>query len=142
MVDNTNRLIAEYFNGRLEVNIKATKLKMAYEQSEDDTQLKEYEFQKSTIEELIHDLPPIQLKALTIHEKEQCSWQDVSEKLGVKSSSLVYWKSKFIKRLRSHLSEYEAGQRSCPPTQSQIRTRLLDNKVAEVSATSFRSRQY
>lgn len=104
MVDNTNRLIAEYFNGRLEVNIKATKLKMAYEQNEDDTQLKRYEFQKSTIEELLHGLPPIQLKALTMHEKRQCSWQDVSSELGVKYGSVTYWKSKFIERLRERLA--------------------------------------
>lgn len=106
MVDNINRLIADYFNGRLEVNIKSTKLKMAYEQSEDDTQLKLYEFQKSTIEDLLHDLQPIQLKALTLHEKQQCSWQDVSEKLGAKCGSLTYMKYELNKQLRKELSEH------------------------------------
>lgn len=106
MWDNSIRLWADYYSGKLDANIKATKHVMAYRHSEDDTQLKQYEFEKSTIEALLHDLSAIQLKALTMHEKDKQSWQVISEKLGVKCGSLTDMKYKLNKQLRKGLAEY------------------------------------
>lgn len=106
MWDNSIRLWADYYSGRLDANVKATKLTMAYKCSTNDTQLKQYEFEKSAVEKLLHDLSVVQLKALTMHEKDKQSWQVISEKLGVKCGSLSYMKCELNKQLRKGLAEY------------------------------------
>lgn len=106
MWDNSIRLWTDYFSGKLDANIKATKLVMAYQHSEDDTQLKQYEFEKSTIEELLNDLSAIHLKALIMHEKDRQSWHSISEELNVKLGSLTDMKYKLNKQLRKRLAEY------------------------------------
>lgn len=79
---------------------------MAYKYSTNDTQLKQYEFEKSAVEKLLHDLSVVQLKALTMHEKDKQSWQVISEKLGVKCGSLSYMKCELNKQLRKGLAKY------------------------------------
>lgn len=45
----SEQLFKDYFNGRLDVNIKCTKLEMDYLKTNDDTKLKAYEAQKSAV---------------------------------------------------------------------------------------------
>ena len=106
MQDKSIKLWTDYFSGKLDAHIKAAKLVMAYQNSEDDTQLKQYEFEKSTIEALLHELSAIQLKALIMHEKDRQSWQTVSEKLNVKRGSLTDMKYKLNKKLRKELAAH------------------------------------
>lgn len=106
MWDNSIKALADYFSGKLDANIKATKLTMAYKRSTNDTQLKRYEFEKSTIEALLHELSAVQLKALTMHEKDRQSWQTISEELNIKLGSLTDMKYKLNKQLRKGLAEY------------------------------------
>ncbi|SCB99052.1 sigma-70 family RNA polymerase sigma factor [Weissella bombi] len=96
-----NKLIQDYFSGWLEADIKCTKLEMAYLHSDDDTKLKEYEEQKAILDELLADLTPVQLKAITMHDKERKPWQAISEELGVKRLVLQKMKSRLIQKLQT-----------------------------------------
>lgn len=97
------QLIKDYFNGRLDVNIKCSKLQMEYLKTDDDTKLKAYEAQKTAVNEVLATLTPIQLQAITMHDKDNMSWQDISDKLGVKRYRLNDLKCKLLKKLRSRL---------------------------------------
>lgn len=97
------QLIKDYFNGRLDVNIKCSKLQMEYLKTDDDTKLKAYEAQKTAVDEVLATLTPIQLQAITMHDKDGRTWQDISDKLGVKRYVLENLKSKVLKELNTRL---------------------------------------
>lgn len=97
------QLIKDYFNGRLDVNIKCSKLQMEYLKTDDDTKLKAYEAQKTAVEEVLLTLTPVQLQAITMHDKDGRTWQDISDELGVKRYVLEDLKSKVLKELKTRL---------------------------------------
>lgn len=97
------QLIKDYFNGRLDVNIKCSKLQMEYLKTDDDTKLKAYEAQKTAVDEVLATLTPIQLQAITMHDKDGRTWQDISDELGVKRYVLEDLKSKVLKELKTRL---------------------------------------
>ncbi|ATF41546.1 sigma-70 family RNA polymerase sigma factor [Weissella paramesenteroides] len=97
------QLIKDYFNGRLDVNIKCSKLQMEYLKTDDDTKLKAYEAQKTAVDEVLSTLTPVQLQAITMHDKDNMTWQDISDKLGVKRYVLEDLKSKLLKGLNARL---------------------------------------
>ena len=97
------QLIKDYFNGRLDVNIKCSKLQMDYLKTDDDTKLKAYEAQKTAVDEVLATLTPIQLQAITMHDKAGRTWQDISDELGVKRYVLEDLKSKVLKELKTRL---------------------------------------
>ncbi|XZO07627.1 hypothetical protein ABU186_08825 [Weissella paramesenteroides] len=99
----TEQLIKDYFNGRLEVNIKCSKLEMDYLKTDDDTKLKAYEADKRAVDLVLAVLTPIQLQAITMHDKDGRTWQDISDKLGVKRYVLEDLKSKVLKELNTRL---------------------------------------
>lgn len=88
--------LADYFNGKLDIYIEVAK-------AQQSSKLKQLEHQKATIKELLHDLPPIQLKALTMQERNKRTQKDIALKLGVEYRTVVNWKDKFNKRLRGKL---------------------------------------
>ncbi|WPQ68536.1 hypothetical protein [Weissella paramesenteroides] len=108
-MEQTQQLIRDYFSGRLKVNIKATKLNMAYEQSTDDTKLKMYEHQLETVENMLSELPAIQLRAMTMHEKDKKTWQQISYQFDAKYSVVANWKYQFNKQLQKRLAEKSAN---------------------------------
>lgn len=97
------QLIKDYFNGRLDVNIKCSKLQMEYLKTDDDTKLKAYEAHKRAVDKVLATLTPIQLQAITMHDKDNMTWQDISDKLGVKRYVLEDLKSKVLKELNTRL---------------------------------------
>ncbi|MFP7153030.1 hypothetical protein PWO95_02405 [Weissella paramesenteroides] len=97
------QLIKDYFNGRLDVNIKCSKLQMEYLKTDDDTKLKAYEADKRAVDKVLATLTPIQLQAITIHDKDGRTWQDISDELGVKRYVLEDLKSKVLKELKTRL---------------------------------------
>ena len=80
-------------------------IKIAKAQQADD-KLQQLEQMKATIEALLRALPSTQLKTLTMHEKDNQSWQTISKRLGVTDSSLVEMRRKLIKQWRKELAEY------------------------------------
>ena len=97
------QLIKDYFNGRLDVNIRCSKLQMEYLKTDDDTKLKAYEAQKTAVDEVLLTLTPVQLQAITMHDEDNRTWQDISDKLGVKRYVLEDLKSKMLKELNTRL---------------------------------------
>ncbi|KAA8457453.1 sigma-70 family RNA polymerase sigma factor [Weissella paramesenteroides] len=97
------QLIKDYFNGRLDVNIKCSKLQMDYLKTDDDTKLKAYEAQKTAVEKVLLTLTPVQLQTITMHDKDNMTWQNISDKIGVKRYVLENLKSKVLKELNTRL---------------------------------------
>lgn len=97
------QLIKNYFNGCLDVNIKCSKLEMDYLKTDDDTKLKAYEADKRAVDEVLATLTPIQLQAITMHDKDNMTWQDISKILGIKRHKLQDLKSKVLKELNARL---------------------------------------
>lgn len=97
------QLIKDYFNGRLDVNIKCSKLQMDYLKTDDDTKLKAYEADKRAVDEVLAGLTSVQLQAITMHDKDNMTWQNISDKLGVKRYVLENLKSKVLKELNTRL---------------------------------------
>lgn len=97
------QLIKDYFNGRLDVNIKCSKLQMEYLKTGDDTKLKSYEAQKTAVDEVLATLTPVQLEAIVLHDKDNMTWQEISDKLGIKRYVLENLKSKVLKELNTRL---------------------------------------
>ena len=64
---------------------------------------KQLEHQKATFKELLHDLPPIQLKALTMQDRDKRTQKDIALTLGVEYRTVVNWKEKFNRQLRKRL---------------------------------------
>lgn len=91
--------LADYFNGKLDVYIEIAKAQW----STDNSKLKQLEHQKATIKELLHDLPPIQLKALTMQERDKRTQKDIALTLGIEYRTVVNWKEKFNRQLRKRL---------------------------------------
>lgn len=104
VMKRAEQLIKDYFNGRLEVNIKCSKLEMDYLKTDYDTKLKAYEADKRAVDEVLAVLTPIQLQAITMHDKDNQTWQDISEKLGIKRHKLQDLKSKVLKQLQVRLN--------------------------------------
>ena len=103
VMKRAEQLIKDYFNGRLDVNIKCSKLEMDYLKTDDDTKLKAYESDKRSVDEVLATLTPIQLQAITMHDKDNMTWQNISDKLGVKRYVLENLKSKVLKELNTRL---------------------------------------
>ncbi|MCT0485947.1 hypothetical protein, partial [Weissella paramesenteroides] len=76
---------------------------MEYLKTDDDTKLKAYEADKRAVDKVLATLTPIQLQAITIHDKDGRTWQDISDKLGVKRYVLENLKSKVLKELNTRL---------------------------------------
>lgn len=95
--------LADYFNGQLDVYIEIAKVQFEFKQATDDSRFKQLEHQKATFKELLHDLPPIQLKALTMQDRDKRTQKDIALTLGVEYRTVVNWKEKFNRQLRKRL---------------------------------------
>lgn len=95
--------LSDYFNDKLDVYIEIAKVQFKLKQATDDSRFKQLEHQNATFKELLHDLPPIQLKALTMQERDKRTQKDIALTLGVEYRTVVHWKEKFNKQLRGKL---------------------------------------
>lgn len=99
------KVIKEYFNGWLDVSIELSKSELKYFPDRPTDCLRMFESAKEAVNFALNKLDPTMLKAITMHEKDNIPWQQISDALGIKKYRLVTYKSRLIADVQKGLED-------------------------------------
>lgn len=97
------KVIKEYFNGWLDASIKLSKSELKYFPDRPTDCLRMFESAKEAVDFALNKLDSAMLKAITMHEKDNMPWQQISDSLGIKKYLLVTYKSRLIADVQKEL---------------------------------------
>lgn len=97
------KVIKEYFNGWLDASIELSKSELKYFPDRSTDCLRMFESAKEAVDFALNKLDPAMLKAITMHEKDNMPWQQISDALGIKKYLLVTYKSRLIADVQKEL---------------------------------------